>query len=175
MGIQPHHSEAERNGGDFSGAQRGRSATISTSSQSVLYHNSDSGRRNLIRATPDGAPMSPDRGRATVQTGTFFREATPPPPPTTRDTNIDVSSTTNILHKAGDFYDYQYDRVAPPAPIPRAKICGVRTRLFWLIMTAIGLFVAIGVGVGVGVGLTQSHKVAVQPRYARMGFFMACS
>lgn len=168
MGVQPHYSESERNGGDFSGAQRGRSATISTSSQSVLYHNSDSGRRNLIRATPD---MSPDRGRSMEQNArTFYREGTPPPPPTTRDTNIDVSSTTNILNKAGEFYDYQYDRVAPPAAIPtRATICGVTTRLFWLIMAAIGLFAAIGVGVGVGVGLgTRSHKAVVQPRYARM-------
>ncbi|UKZ91522.1 uncharacterized protein TrAFT101_006500 [Trichoderma asperellum] len=164
MGIQLHRSEAERNGGDFSGAQRGRSATISTSSQSVLYHNSDSGRRNLIRATPDGAPMSPDRGRSIDQNArTFYREGTPPPPPTTRDTNVDVSSTTNILHKAGEFYDYQYDRVAPPAPIPQATICGVTTRLFWLIMAAVGLFVAIGVGVGVGVGLGTRHKAAVQP------------
>lgn len=177
MGAQPHYSEAEGNEGDFSGAQRGRSATISTSSQSVLFHNSDSGRRNLIRATP----MSPDRGRSIDQNArTFYREGTPPPPPTTRDTNVDVSSTTNILHKAGEFYDYQYDRVAPPAPLPvQATICGVTTRLFWLIMAAIGLFVAIGVGVGVGVGLgTRSHKAVVPPRYARMaetGFLMACS
>ncbi|KAM0452027.1 hypothetical protein ACHAPV_009751 [Trichoderma viride] len=163
MGF-PSRYEPEGNGDDFSGAQRGRSATISTSSQSVLFHNSDSGRRNLIRATP-GAPMSPDRGRSVDQTaGTFYREGTPPPPPTTRDTNVDVSSTTNILNKAGEFYDYQYDHVAPPAPIPaKGTICGVTTRLFWLIMAAIGLFVAIAVGVGVGVGLSTKHKAAVQP------------
>lgn len=168
MGFQSYFSEAEGNGEDL-GAPRGRSATISTSSQSVLFHNSDSGRRNLIRATP-GAPMSPDRGRSVDQTaGTFYREGTPPPPPTTRDTNVDVSSTTNILNKAGEFYDYQYDHVAPAAPIPaKATICGVSSRLFWLIMAAIGLFVAIGVGVGVGVGLGARHKAVVQPRYAMM-------
>lgn len=168
MGF-PSRYESEGNGDDFSGAQRGRSATISTSSQSVLFHNSDSGRRNLIRATP-GAPMSPDRGRSVDQSaGTFYREGTPPPPPTTRDTNVDVSSTTNILNKAGEFYDYQYDHVAPPAPIPaKGTICGVTTRLFWLIMAAIGLFVAIAVGVGVGVGLSTKHKAAVQPRYVRI-------
>ncbi|KAM0512851.1 hypothetical protein ACHAPE_008485 [Trichoderma viride] len=163
MGFQSYFSEAEGNGDDL-GAPRGRSATISTSSQSVLFHNSDSGRRNLIRATP-GAPMSPDRGRSVDQTaGTFYREGTPPPPPTTRDTNVDVSSTTNILNKAGEFYDYQYDHVAPAAPIPaKATICGVSSRLFWLTMAAIGLFVAIGVGVGVGVGLGARHKAVVQP------------
>lgn len=167
MGFPSHYSEAERDGEDF-GPPRGRSATISTSSQSVLFHNTDSGRRNLMRAAP-GAPMSPDRGRPVEQTaGTFYREGTPPPPPT-RDTNVDVSSTTNVLNKAGDFYDYQYDHVAPPAPIPaKATICGVKSRLFWLIMAAIGLLVAIGVGVGVGVGLAAGHKAVVQPRYARM-------
>ncbi|KAK1246252.1 hypothetical protein MKX08_000054 [Trichoderma sp. CBMAI-0020] len=148
MGVPSHFSEADGYGDDFGGAQRGRSATISTSSQSVLFH--DNGRRNLIRAAP--VPMSPDRGRSVDQTAaTFYREGTPPPPPTTRDTNLDVSSTTNILNKAGEFYDYQYDHVAPPAPLPaKATICGVTTRLFWLIMAAIGLLVAIGVGVGVG-------------------------
>jgi hypothetical protein len=168
MGFPSHYSEAERDGEDFD-PPRGRSGTISTSSQSVLFHNRDSGRRNLIRATP-GAPMSPDRGRSVDQTaGTFYREGTPPPPPTTRDTNVDVSSTTNILNKAGEFYDYQYDHVAPPAPLPgKATICGVKRRLFWLIMAAVGLLVAIGVGVGVGVGLGAGHKAVVQPRYARM-------
>lgn len=168
MGLQSHHSEAESNGDDSAGAPRIRSATISTSSQSVLFHNGDGGRQNLICATPDGAPMSPDRGRSIDQNvRTFYREGTPPPPPATRDTNVDVSSTTNILNKAGEFYDYQYDRVAPPAPLPaKATICGVPARLFWLIMAAIGLFVAIGVGVGVGVGLGARHKAVVQPRYA---------
>jgi hypothetical protein len=114
--------------------------------------------------------MSPDRGRSVEQNAqTFYREGTPPPPPTTRDTNVDVSSTTNILNKAGDFYDYQYDHVAPPAPIPaKTTICGMSTRLFWLIMAAIGLLVAIGVGVGVGVGLATKHKAVVHPRYAMM-------
>lgn len=160
MGIQPHHIQAEGRGGEIE-RQRGRSTTVTSN-----YSNS-SGRRNLPRAAPNGAPMSPDRygGRSVDQSsGTFYREGTPPPPPT-RDTRIDASSTTNILQKAGEFYDYQYDRVAPPAAIPKATICGVTARLFWLLLGAAGLLVAIGVGVGVGVGLAGHHKSSAQPGY----------
>ncbi|RFU81267.1 pan domain-containing [Trichoderma arundinaceum] len=170
MGIQPDHNQAEGRGGDIETGQRGRSATITTSSTSNPdYHNSSSGRRNLTRAAPNGAPMSRDHGwvdegRPVEQSArTFYREGTPPPPPT-RDTNLDVSSTTNILHKAGEFYDYQYDHIAPPAPIPKATICGMKARLFWLVLGAVALLLAIGVGVGVGVGLgSRNQKSSVQP------------
>lgn len=173
MGIQPHHTRAEERGGDVEARQRGRSATIASSINSIpSYHGNSNSRRNLTRAAPNGAPMSPehgwvDEGRSVEQSArTFYREGTPPPTPGTRDTNLDVSSTTNILNKAGEFYDYQYDHVAPPAPIPRATICGVTTRVFWLVLGIVGLLVAVGVGIGVGIGLgTKGHSPASHPRY----------
>jgi hypothetical protein len=183
MGIQPHHNQAERSERDIEEGQRGRSATVTTSSKSKLdYYNNSNGGRNLTRAAPNGAPMAPDHGwvdegRSVDQSArTFYREGTPPPPGT-RDTNVDVSSTTNILQKAGEFYDFQYDHVAPPAPIPRTTICGLTTRLFWLVIGAVGLLVAISVGVGVGVGLgAKNHKSSVQPRYVKMaGKIFSCS
>ena len=112
--------------------------------------------------------MTPDR-RSVVPT--FLREPTPPP----RDTNIDASSPTNILQKAGECYDYQYDHVAPPAPIPAVTIFGLKARLFWLLLGAVVVFLVIGVGVGVGVGIGgKEHKSSAETRYAGMSLEECC-
>ncbi|UKZ57229.1 hypothetical protein TrVGV298_011082 [Trichoderma virens] len=154
MGIQSQYSPEGR-GGDNEG-QRSRSTTVTRSEVESEYYSRGRGRGNSNYTAPD-------RGSVYQASGTFYREGTPPPPQT-RDTNLDASSTTNILQKAGEFYDYRYDHVAPPAPIPSATICGVTARLFWLVLGIGGLLVAVGVGVGVGVGLgARNHKSSAQP------------
>ncbi|KAL7931490.1 hypothetical protein V8C35DRAFT_111284 [Trichoderma chlorosporum] len=156
MGIQSPYSPEGR-GGDSEG-QRSRSTTVTRSEIGSEYYSRGRGRGNSNRTAPDRESFYQTSGNLT-----FLRDSTPPPPQT-RDTNLDASSTTNILQKAGEFYDYQYDHVAPPAPIPGAAICGVKPRLFWLVLAIVGLLVVIGVGVGVGVGLgTQNHKSSAQP------------
>ncbi|KAL7941409.1 hypothetical protein V8C42DRAFT_335059 [Trichoderma barbatum] len=157
MGFQSQYTPEGR-GGDIEG-QRSRSTTVTRSEAESEYYSSSRGRD---RDRDNSKRTAPDRGSVYQASGTFYREGTPPPPQT-RDTNLDASSTTNILQKAGEFYDYQYDHIAPPAPIPSATICGVTTRLFWIALAIAGLLVAIGVGVGVGVGLGgRNHKSSAE-------------
>ncbi|KAL6853215.1 hypothetical protein J3F83DRAFT_764741 [Trichoderma novae-zelandiae] len=163
MGFQPQYSPEGRGRGGVE-EQRGRSRTISTGRSDSDYYIHGRGRQDSFRAAPDGGPMTPDHRSVVPSSGTFLREPTPPPPPRTRDTNLDASSTTNILQKAGEFYDYQYDHVAPPAPIPAGTIWGVKPRLSWLLLGALALLVVIGVGVGVGVGIGgKNHKSSADP------------
>lgn len=161
MGFQPQYSP-DGHGGDVD-EFRGRSRTISTGRSDSDYYIHGRGREDSFRAAPDGGSTAPDRRSVVPSSGTFYREPTPPLLPQTRDTNLDASSTTNILQKAGEFYDYQYDHVAPPAPIPAATICGVKARLFWLLLGAVALLVVIAVGVGVGIGVGgQHHKSSAE-------------
>ncbi|KAL6811775.1 hypothetical protein V8C40DRAFT_270713 [Trichoderma camerunense] len=159
MGNQSQYSLDGR-GGDNEG-QRSRSTTATRSEIESEYYRDSRGRgRGYSNRT------ARDRTSVFQPSGpTFLREASPPAAPATRDTNLDVSSTTNILQKAGEFYDFRYDHVAPPAPIPTATtICGLRARIFWLVLGAVVLVVAVAVGVGVGVGLgAQKHKSSAQP------------
>ncbi|KAL6887177.1 hypothetical protein HDV57DRAFT_350464 [Trichoderma longibrachiatum] len=158
MGSHPQYSPDGR-GGDV---DRGRSRTISTGRSDSDYYIHGRGRQDSFRAAPDGGSTAPDRRSVVPSSGTFYREPTPERPPQTRDTNLDASSTTNILQKAGEFYDYQYDHVAPPAPIPAATICGVKARLFWLLLGAVALLVVIAVAVGIGVGVGGLHKSSAE-------------
>lgn len=166
MGNQSQYSLDGR-GGDNEG-QRSRSTTATRSEIESEYYRDSRGRgRGYSNRT------ARDRTSVFQPSGpTFLREASPPAAPATRDTNLDVSSTTNILQKAGEFYDFRYDHVAPPAPIPAATtICGLRARIFWLVLGAVVLVVAVAVGVGVGVGLgAQKHKSSAQPRYVEEEF-----
>ncbi|OTA00332.1 hypothetical protein A9Z42_0078870 [Trichoderma parareesei] len=141
MGFQPQYSPHGHGGNvdEF----RGRSRAISTGRSDSDYYIHGRGREDSFRAAPDGGSTAPDRRSVVPSSGTFYREPTPPLLPQTRDTNLDASSTTNILQKAGEFYDYQYDHVAPPASIPAATICGVKARLFWLLLGAVALLVVI--------------------------------
>lgn len=105
-----------------------------------------------------------DKHRSLSELYTFLREPTPPPPlppaaafaPGQRF-NDGVPSTP-----APEYYDYKYDHVAPPAPLPTGvdgTICGVRKRLFWLLLAAAVLAIVIAVGVGAGVGVaTKSNS-----------------
>lgn len=90
---------------------------------------------------------------------TFYREASP-------------SGSTEEVDEAGlgaargqqqhEPYDYSYDRVAPPAPIPEPMYYGMRQRTFRLLLAAIALvtILAIGLGVGLGVGLKRKDSAA---------------
>jgi hypothetical protein len=105
---------------------------------------------------------------------TFYSEGTPPPSPTDFRSNLssngppeygpgygDVSKPTPKLEPP---YDYSYDHVAPPAPLPKAEGGGgiwrwlpsKRKRGFWVIVAAFLVAIGIAVGVGVGVGLKGS-------------------
>ncbi|KAI9150227.1 hypothetical protein HJFPF1_09984 [Paramyrothecium foliicola] len=76
---------------------------------------------------------------------TFYRDPTPPPP------EDRIAKPPLITQQSA--YDYKYDHVAPPAPLPVATICGLRRRIFWIIVAAILLVIALAVGIGVGVGV----------------------
>jgi hypothetical protein len=61
-------------------------------------------------------------------------------------------------------YDYSYDHVAPPAPIPRKEkgwfansSALQKKRMFWIIALVVLAVLAIAIGVGVGVGVSQSN------------------
>ncbi|KAL6791437.1 hypothetical protein GGI42DRAFT_358308 [Trichoderma sp. SZMC 28013] len=156
MGNQSQYSLDGR-GGDNEG-QRSRSTTATRSEIESEYYGRGRGRGYSNRTARDRTSVFQPSGP------TFLREASRSPPPATRDTNLDASSTTNILQKAGEFYDFRYDHVAPPAPIPTATICGLRARIFWLVLGIVVLLLAVGVGVGVGVGLgAQKHKSSAEP------------
>ena len=97
---------------------------------------------------------------------TFYREPTPPPAGGHDDYHAAPDGLrTDYPQSSEKFYDYSYDRVAPPAPIPEATILGLRKRTFWIMLGAIGLVVIIVIGVGVGVGVSKNRASAdaVQP------------
>lgn len=89
---------------------------------------------------------------------TFFRDPTPPPTiaeagekPFTRGAAAETMSEST--------YDYRYDHVAPPAPLPRdSRRCGMRKRTFWIVLAAVLIALVIAVGVGVGVGVSSSKS-----------------
>ncbi|KHN95914.1 uncharacterized protein MAM_06276 [Metarhizium album ARSEF 1941] len=88
---------------------------------------------------------------------TFYREGTPPP------LDDDGYRQSTGPRAAGAYsYDYSYDRVAPPAPIPQATICGLGKRLFYTIVAAaiVVAAMAVGVGVGVGLGVGRHHSTS---------------
>jgi hypothetical protein len=100
---------------------------------------------------------------------TFYREGTPPPsPPEMRYHSRESSSTHTYNHSATadsmyhapsvptvrEPYDYKYDHIAPPAPIPRPPgRFGMSSRKLWLIILAVAVVVILAVGIGVGVGV----------------------
>ncbi|QUC22913.1 uncharacterized protein UV8b_07154 [Ustilaginoidea virens] len=94
--------------------------------------------------------------------GTFYREGTPPPLEDDEYARTVLSPHPGRPHDGGALsYDYRYDHVAPPAPIPRiprATACGMPRRLLWMAagLTALLTLAVAGVGIGVGVGLKHS-------------------
>lgn len=81
---------------------------------------------------------------------TFYRDPTPP-----------SSSHGGSLSANDDYYDYSYDRVAPPAPIPKTSTYGIRRRTVYIIVGVIAaaIILGIGLGVGLGVGLRKETNV----------------
>ncbi|KAH7323026.1 hypothetical protein B0I35DRAFT_476921 [Stachybotrys elegans] len=98
---------------------------------------SDRGRRRTAAAAADQQEKY-----------TFYRDPTPPPPPT-----FEQPSLKGAPLIADDAYDYRYDHVAPPAPLPVARVCGLPRRVFLMLLAAIVLVVVLAVGIGVGVGV----------------------
>lgn len=78
---------------------------------------------------------------------TFYRDPTPP-----------SSSRGSSLSAGEEVYDYSYDRVAPPAPIPKAPACALSRRALFIIAGAVAALVIVGVGLGVGLGLGLRKK-----------------
>ncbi|KZZ98541.1 hypothetical protein AAL_03059 [Moelleriella libera RCEF 2490] len=108
--------------------------------------------KGVAWADDDNKELRRQQRRAQDQL-TFYRESTPPP---LDGAAIDRQNDSSIAQT----YDYSYDRVAPPAPIPQATVCGLRRRLFCALLLAVVVVVvvAVGVGVGVGVGVKQTSR-----------------
>lgn len=123
----------------------------------------------------DGSSVGDKRASKGAPNSTFYNEDTPPPSPSASDFR---SATSGFQSNAGNSmatadlgyhvkptakldqsYDYRYDHVAPPAPLPPREILGFKRRTF---LIAVGLLVllvvAIAVGVGVGVGVGSNKK-----------------
>ncbi|KAF4121427.1 hypothetical protein GMORB2_1834 [Geosmithia morbida] len=109
-------------------------------------------------------------GRVTSRYQTFFEDSTPPPSPS----YVGRSSLSNNNAETGwghaplsaplglapknEGYDYRYDHVAPPAPIPKAKgFMGLSRRACWIVLGLIAM-VILALAVGLGVGLSTSHS-----------------
>jgi hypothetical protein len=73
---------------------------------------------------------------------TFYRDPTPP-----------SSSHGGSLSANEDYYDYSYDRVAPPAPIPKTPTYRIRRRVLYIIVGVIAAAIILGIGLGVGLGI----------------------
>lgn len=108
---------------------------------------------------------------------TFLREPTPPPlpPPGAFVPGHRFDDEPSLTPAAKpEFYDYKYDHVAPPAPIPGAgtagTICGIRKRLFWIVLAAALLVIAIAIGVGAGVGVSTSNSSSDDSADAENGY-----
>ena len=146
-------------------ALRDSTVTSITESQPTLRDFPHPPSKNPLRVgrTPRAVAWSDKRSIASAKEKyTFYREGTPPPP-------VDRITQPPLIAEEAP-YDYKYDHIAPPAPIPVATICGVRKRIFWIVLAAVLLVVAIAVGVGVGVGVgtkqSQSSTAAdAQERY----------
>lgn len=129
-------------------SSRGPAQPSNTNTPSSHDSNSSGANRPMTPTKPKGVTWAEDQL-------TFYREGTPPP---LDHDGYQQDSLSTGPHAAGAYsYDYSYDHVAPPAPIPQATICGLGKRLFCMIVAAAILVVAIAVGVGVGVGVGTRH------------------
>lgn len=105
---------------------------------------------------------------------TFYREGTPPPSPP--DDAGAAPGWGPEPGNRGDGYDYAYDRVAPPAPIPPSTIWGFRRRKFCIVLAVVALVVVIGIGVGVGVGVgvgSKRNAADSKPKYVSPASYAA--
>lgn len=107
---------------------------------------------------------------ATAAGQTFYSEGTPPPSPTDFRSNQSSSGAPEYgagygFHskptpKLDQAYDYSYDHVAPPAPLPGAegRRFSPKKKIFWIVLALALVLIAIAVGVGVGVSVSKSDK-----------------
>jgi hypothetical protein len=132
----------------------GSTPIASSAPSAIATGNPGTGGRGRIAGTRHKIGRSvawSDRGRKkSVEMGkyTFYREGTPPPDGKPLEVPIVVGAAG-----APEPYDYKYDHIAPPAPIPIATVCGVSRRLFWMILAAVLIVLALAIGIGVGVGV----------------------
>lgn len=134
--------------------------------------------KQSISASSTASP-NPARPSAAATGQTFYSEGTPPPSPTDFRSNISSSGAPEYgagygFHskptpKLSRPYDYSYDHVAPPAPIPSGggRWFSPRKKIFWVVLALLLVLIAVAVGVGVGVGLSQggSSKEGTSDRY----------
>lgn len=136
--------------------------------------------KQSIGASSTSSPNPAQQSGSAAATGqTFYSEGTPPPSPTDFRSNISSSGAPEYgagygFHskptpKLDVPYDYSYDHVAPPAPIPSGggKWFSPRKKIFWIVLALLLVLIAIAVGVGVGVSLSQdgSSKEGTSDRY----------
>lgn len=91
--------------------------------------------------------------RATLRTGgfTFYREESP-------SASMDVPRRPAAA-RPEEPYDYRYDHVAPPAPLPEPpKIMGLKRRTCQLLGVVVAILVILGIALGVGLGVGLKHK-----------------
>jgi hypothetical protein len=138
------------------------STTTDTSTQPTLRDFPRPPTKSMLRGGGGGGGRAPravawsdKRSIASAKEKyTFYREGTPPPP----EERDRITQPPLIAEELP--YDYKYDHIAPPAPLPVAMVCGVRRRIFWLVLAAVLIVaaLAIGIGVGVGVGANKSSS-----------------
>jgi hypothetical protein len=94
-----------------------------------------------------------DQGR------TFYNDHTPPPSPSYGHSRNSFSTGYPASKAHGgsksEEYDYRYDHVAPPAPIPSREGSWWKRRWFWIIL-GVAVVVILALGIGLGVGLSQN-------------------
>lgn len=159
-------------------------SNTNTNTNTTNSHRSDStgGKRPTNNGKSKGVAWADDKAKTAKQQEqdqlTFYREGTPPP---LDDDDYHHQSLSTGPHTAGAYsYDYSYDRVAPPAPIPQATICGIRKRLFWIVVAAAILVVVIALGAGIGAGVgtkrasstsDESNSTSAPSRYVLHSFY----
>ncbi|CAH0054611.1 unnamed protein product [Clonostachys solani] len=140
------------------------SSTVQKPKAAMLW--SDGGSSIGDKRRSKGAPNS-----------TFYNEDTPPPSPSASDFRsatsdfrsnggnsigtADLGYHVKPTAKLDQTYDYQYDHIAPPAPLPPREILGYKRRTFLIavgLLVLIVVAVAVGVGVGVGVGSNKNKS-----------------
>lgn len=138
------------------GSDRTRTTTTEEGRQSsrTSHNNTASTSRKSKRLSFGRKPRAEvswaDKKSIDADKYTFFRDPTPPPP------EEKAFGAAAVVPRTSS-YDYRYDHVAPPAPLPqKERRCGMRKKTFWIVLAAVLLAVAIAVGVGVGVSVSSS-------------------
>lgn len=108
------------------------------------------------------------------QERTFYNDTTPPPSPSyigesKNSLSIGYPSAKGAVTTTGSAsgsglgtgpredggYDYRWDHVAPPAPIPSRedRLCGLRKKVVWILVGVV-LVMILALAIGLGIGLS---------------------